>query len=256
MKAPLFRLALLFLLASHVCLSRAQVFHLDEQRSAITISAFLLLDVVNASYNNNNIKSLSEYDLLTLKRNEIPSFDRWAIREYDKDIDRYGSYLSLANLGSVFLFSVYDERDLWDNLLVLSEILVIQSAVAHWSKSIAKRPRPYVYDDATPIATKQELDARLSFFSLHSSTAFSVAVYNHYYQINSERNLPVILGGYAMAGTIATTRVLSGSHHPSDVIVGAAVGSLISYIVCSSHKSKVFRGVRFHPEYLGYSLSF
>jgi membrane-associated phospholipid phosphatase len=54
----------------------------------------------------------------------------------------------------------------------------------------------------------------------------------------SRWKIPVISGAYALAGGIAAARILSGSHFLTDVLAGAAIGSLYGWIVPLLHKKQ------------------
>jgi membrane-associated phospholipid phosphatase len=47
--------------------------------------------------------------------------------------------------------------------------------------------------------------------------------------------LPVIIGSYTLAAGIASMRILSGSHFLSDVLAGAAIGSLYGWLIPAVH---------------------
>jgi membrane-associated phospholipid phosphatase len=51
----------------------------------------------------------------------------------------------------------------------------------------------------------------------------------------SKWKLPVILGSYTLASGIASMRILSGSHFPSDVLIGAVIGSLYGWLIPVLH---------------------
>ena len=101
-------------------------------------------------------------------------------------------------------------------------------AVASFSviKRLVRRTRPYrVYDELVP--RYGELDAELlqrdsySFPSGHATLAFALATstalsYPRWY---------VVAPTLGWAGAVATSRVWLGVHYPSDVLVGAVLGS-------------------------------
>ena len=84
-------------------------------------------------------------------------------------------------------------------------------------------------------------DSRKSFFSGHSSQAFSVATYVSLYVLNNfgESNnyyhnvgkYSVITGFYSLASIIAYSRIKDNKHFLSDVIVGGCIGTAVSYLV-------------------------
>jgi membrane-associated phospholipid phosphatase len=55
---------------------------------------------------------------------------------------------------------------------------------------------------------------------------------------DSKWKLPVVSGAYALAVAVAASRVFSGSHYVTDVIAGAALGSLYGYLVPLLHIRK------------------
>lgn len=250
------KLILSFFILSIISILPARVFQVDKPRVFYTIGISTLLDFSNSFYLDNNVSSLTDRDLNTLSRNDIPFFDRWSMSSYDSGTDRLSSYLTLFSLGSTALFCSYDEPYTWDNLLVLSEVLAVQSVVCSWTKTLSLRNRPYVYDNKTPLEKKTDVEARLSFYSRHTSTAFAIAVYTHFYQHHAGNNHYLTGLSYGIATLVGITRIASGSHYFSDVISGAAIGSIISYLVCSSHKSLLIRNIRFGANSISYHFSF
>lgn len=225
----------IFTLASQLT---AQVFDLNREQAYFNIITGGTLNLLNSYYDDKHVNPLTPEEINTLSKQNIPSFDRWSVREYDRDMDDLGKYLTLISIGSAALFSAWDDPYTWDNLLVFSEILIVQNTLNSWTKSLALRNRPYTYDPDTEWELKTVQDARFSFYSRQTSTAFAVAVYSHFYQYHTTRNQLIVTGSYALATLVGISRINSGSHFPTDVITGMVAGSLSSYLICRSHLNK------------------
>ncbi|MCU0821478.1 MAG: phosphatase PAP2 family protein [Spirochaetes bacterium] len=126
------------------------------------------------------------------------------------------------------------------------EVFTIQQGSAGIVKSSANRMRPFMYNDEVSYEIKKNAakdgDANRSFYSGHSSTAFSSVVFcakvfddTHPGSVYT----PYIWGcGLALASTTAYLRVEAGMHYPSDVIAGAVIGSIIGYVVPWLHYNR------------------
>lgn len=88
------------------------------------------------------------------------------------------------------------------------------------------RLRPYAWADPSSI---QGRDANLSFWSGHTSTTFAAATAaGTVARLRGYRSWPWILGiGLAGAATCGYLRIAADRHWASDVLAGAAMGSLI-----------------------------
>lgn len=130
-------------------------------------------------------------------------------------------------------------RDAWTDLVVVFESVIVSNALAALSDEAARRPRPFVYGDAAPLSERTDGNAGLSFFSGHSAAAFSatVALASTLHRRDPRGDswwIALGVGGLASAA-IATARVLSGNHFPTDVLAGAAVGSSVGFVVPALH---------------------
>ncbi len=85
-------------------------------------------------------------------------------------------------------------------------------------KQIVRRPRPQL--DALPQLTHTM--SQLSFPSAHSTTGFAAA--------RAYRGLAPAPLLYAMAGTLALSRLYLGVHYPTDILAGAALGTAIGEV--------------------------
>ena len=67
-----------------------------------------------------------------------------------------------------------------------------------------------------------------------AAASFATTTYFAYHP-ESPWKWAVAGSSFALAGTTALLRVASGNHFPSDVLSGAAIGSLIGWLVPSLH---------------------
>ena len=102
---------------------------------------------------------------------------------------------------------------------VIAATLITSTAVTFGLKYTVNRPRPFVtYPD---LIQKDSHVGPYSFPSGHTSSAFALATslslcYQKWY---------VIAPAYVWAITVAYSRMYLGVHYPSDVLIGAIIGS-------------------------------
>jgi membrane-associated phospholipid phosphatase len=102
--------------------------------------------------------------------------------------------------------------------LFIGETFLVSAFITVVSKKIIKTNRPY---ETYPILHPVVSEASYSMPSGHTSTAFATATslslaYPKWY---------VVAPSFIWAGTIGYSRMHLGVHYPSDVVVGALVGS-------------------------------
>ncbi len=136
------------------------------------------------------------------------------------------------------------------DMLILAEVFVVNSALNGLVKLAFSRPRPLVYDpdqEAVSVESRSAADAALSFYSGHSSTAFSMATAYSYLFMqrhpHSKWIVPVWLIAEGLAATTAVMRVEAGKHFWTDVITGAVVGSAIGLLIPVLHRKALPTGV-------------
>ena len=129
--------------------------------------------------------------------------------------------------------------------LMFAQALALQSGIGLMVRSMAFWPRPYVYATDGEGAAKTadaEGEAYGSFFSGHTSAAFTVAVFTGEWFSELYPNSPykslVWAGSLSAAGFVGVLRIAAGKHFPSDVIVGALAGTGISLAVIEMHKKR------------------
>jgi len=189
-----------------------------------------------------NIESLNFNELQNLSRKNVFAFDRGATYNWSQDASIVSDYLLNFLLISPVALLTSDEvrNDFGTFSLMYLENLFLSFAAVHTTKILIKRNRPYLYNNNVPLKFKTDRSSRLSFFSGHTTHAFSSAVffstvYSEYYPNSKWR--PYIWGASLLSASITGyLRYASGDHFPTDIIVGAVVGSAIGYLIPLIHK--------------------
>lgn len=184
--------------------------------------------------------------LQNLDRNDINFIDRATMNEYNSTIATVSDAFLFWSIASPVVFNYQQFANSWTIPVMYGEALLATSAITYLVKKIVKRPRPFNYYKNTPKSQLESFDSQLSFFSGHSSLSFSSAVFNSIifekYNPNSEYKNLVWAISLISAATTATLRVLAGKHFFSDVVVGAVVGSALSYYITEIHEATPVNG--------------
>ena len=106
----------------------------------------------------------------------------------------------------------------------LGSVAVTSAAVNLAVKRVGRRQRPDRAGEDVPIARHVRMPTSLSFPSGHSAAAFAFAT-------GVGNKLPVVaVPLHALAGVVAYSRVHTGVHHPSDVVVGSVLGTVLAQL--------------------------
>ena len=156
----------------------------------------------------------------------------WQDRTRARSLSNVTGYIAtpVVTAGLVFL-SATDAGAFFDDVVPCVEAFVYTQLVTQLVKSIVARQRPVVHYASEPVAANPE--DNLSFFSGHSSIAFSIAVSAGIVARRRGYALePAIwASGLALAGATAYLRVAADRHYVTDVAVGSAIGALGGYVV-------------------------
>ena len=175
----------------------------------------------------------------TLNQNNINSFDKWAIRPYSKPLHITGTITeALAMAVPMALFATNtSEWGVW--AVMYAESMLFANGIKEIIKNSVKRERPYMYFENRPQNKIDDGDYIRSFPSGHATMAFNGAVFASYvfseYFPDSPWKIPVIAGSLTLATATAVQRILSGNHFITDVLTGAAIGSLTGFLIPFLH---------------------
>lgn len=124
-------------------------------------------------------------------------------------------------------------------LMMDAEVFAVTMAIQGLTNTLVHRQRPYVdgCGGELPSNTQDcEGDTRgRSFFSGHTAASFAAAalICSHQFNLDLYRNASlggvVCASGFVLAGTTGALRMAGDVHNLSDVMVGAAVGTLVGF---------------------------
>jgi membrane-associated phospholipid phosphatase len=118
----------------------------------------------------------------------------------------------------------YKQSETRKKAIIQAEALALNTILTFGLKWSINRERPYVND---PLIYKKTKTGPHSFPSGHTSLAFATATsltlaYPKWY---------VAVPAYTWAGAVGYSRMHLGVHYPSDVLIGALVGTLSSFAI-------------------------
>ncbi|MDR1247934.1 MAG: phosphatase PAP2 family protein [Treponema sp.] len=179
----------------------------------------------------------------SFSRDSVNDFDRPLMFPYDRDLDKAGDVIlyTLAALPLAPAIRNYkDPNALLTYGIMYAEAFMLANGTKDILKNIARRNRPYAYFG--PVPSGLEDDCYKSFPSGHTSIAFMSAGFLTSIVLkdypDSGWKTPLVGIGYSLAMVVAVNRIRSGSHFLTDVIAGAAIGSLYGYLVPALHLNK------------------
>ncbi len=189
------------------------------------------------------IEPLTIDEINQLSREDVNSFDRGATNNWSPGTSDASNYLGLAVAATPAVFALLSDEmksDFWILALMYTETMLLSGFIPSIGKGCVQRIRPYIYNPDVPLEQKLDRDARASFPSRHTSVAFSSAVllsivYGDYYPDSKWKHY--IWGGSLLAASlVGYLRVASGAHFPTDVFAGAALGSVIGWMIPWMHR--------------------
>lgn len=193
-----------------------------------------------------------EWDGATLDPQTVNRFDRWAMSRYSSGLDRGARAFSLASAAAPAVLA-FTDSDQWLTIGVMyAQSVILTGGMKNTLKGLVTRNRPYMYFDDPPLSAVEEGDHLNSFPSGHTAYAFNGAVFAGYvfseYMPESPWKTPVIAGALGAAAVTGVLRLCGGSHFLSDVLAGAAIGSISGFAVPRLHRSRGENpGVSLHP---------
>jgi membrane-associated phospholipid phosphatase len=146
------------------------------------------------------------------------------------------------------LFLLLDKkirRDAGKVSLLYLEAMAITGTIYTSSSMLFDRFRPYTYNPDVDMDFKMRGGSRNSFFAGHvalvgTSTFFMAKVLSDYHP-ESKAKWAYYTVAAAATGMTGYLRHKGGRHFPSDILLGAAVGTFSGIMIPNFHKNKIFK---------------
>lgn len=149
-------------------------------------------------------------------------------------------------------------RKIPEDFLVVAETVVLAADLNQAVKFAVQRERPFVHAlaPADKGSTPQPADNNLSFYSGHTTLAFSLATSTAMVASLRGYSLAPVLWavGLPLAAFTGYLRIAADKHYLSDVLVGAALGSAFGIGIPLLHRLQAGRSVTIAPMGIGASL--
>lgn len=210
-------------------------------------------------------KQVSQNELRSLTRIDVPKFDRVALDQNPALEDRYVKWSDLISLSTFlapgFLFLDRDIRSDWlDVALLYYESQTFSSNLYSWAPfgpQWLDRIRPKAYYETIDLEDRMSGNGRNSFFSGHTSATatacfFIAKVYNDYHDLNVvQKSLSYALASIPTAAT-SIWRVKGLKHFPSDVFIGAIIGASVGILTPEFHRRRHIKlSARYDSQFRG-----
>ena len=186
-------------------------------------------------------------EIENLRVSNINGFDRWAADVYSEKAAKTSDMFFYSSM-PLPLFLLIDKkisRDAAKVGFMYLEAMAVTGLLYTGSTYLFDRYRPYAYNPEASMGDRTEGGAKNSFFAGHvalvgTATFFMAKVYSDYHPESKAKWLFYTGASLATAAT-GYLRHRGGRHFPSDILLGAAVGTLSGILVPHFHKNKLFK---------------
>ncbi len=193
-------------------------------------------------YTGRDLEAPTVDDSGAMDRNRVNRLDRRATHYWSPAASRWSDHLITGLVVSPAVFTLFGETR--NGIFVISvmyaESWLLINGMTGIMKNMAGRARPFMYNPDAPLSEMNSRDALRSFWSGHASSSFNAAVFfgtvfSDYYP-GSPARYAVWAGMLSLASAVAVLRVRAGMHYPTDVLAGAAAGSVTGFFVPWAHR--------------------
>lgn len=172
-------------------------------------------------------------------KSDVNSFDRLIMTPYSHTLDKAGDIITVVTLAAPLTLLATPSSEWFPECVMYAESCILSFGMEELGKNLVKKPRPYMYFDNYPQDEVENGDYLNAWPSAHSTMAFTSAAFTSYvfgkYYPESPWRFAVAGGVYTLAFTTAALRLASGNHFLTDVLSGAAIGTLNGFVIPYLH---------------------
>jgi len=185
-----------------------------------------------------------------LNRNDVNAFDRWSMFPFNHGFQSVRIPLMIVYNSSIIipplLISLGNQKfnfDVWLTYAVMfTQAFLFTYGTKELIGRLVNRDRPYLYFDEPYNFSITDGRHNRSFPSGGTAVSFMPAAFlsTTFSQEfpESRWKIPVIIGSFTLSSFVGVTRILSGDHFLTDVLAGAAIGSLYGWLIPTLHRKK------------------
>jgi len=219
-------------------------FELDGFKEAAIFTTGLAL---STSFLLKPYSDLTAQDIAVFDPGSVNAFDRYSTTRSSKNLDIAGDVviysLAAVPLSFLGLKSINkDFRSAFTFLVMYAESTMLINGLTRTLKISFRRKRPYVYNDSLTIKERMDSENQLSMPSNHTANAFNSAVFmSTVFTLTypDSKWVPVVWSlSMSAAATVGILRIFSGKHYPTDVLVGALLGTVTGLAIPFLHWKK------------------
>ena len=230
----------LFIIGFNLYSQNTQSVYTLDLRRDIVLSTLAVATFVTPFFINDDRELTTNLD-----RNDVNAFDRWLMFPYNRGLNNARTSLAFVGMASTFippLILGWGERTGYFSTWLTYGVMFTQAFLFQYgTRNIIGRTvhryRPHMYFELNQEFVPQA--SRRSFPSTTASTVFMSATFLHVTFSaefpDSSWKIPVIVGSYTFAAGVSATRIFSGFHYLTDVLAGAAIGSLFGWLIPTLH---------------------
>lgn len=141
--------------------------------------------------------------------------------------------IAALELGGIAAAADHRSSEVAANTLVVLEATLLAADLAQGIKFLVARQRPFAHFRNPPSIRRHDPEEVLSFYSGHTSLAFSLAVASGTVaSMRGYRLAPAVwASSIAFAAVTGYLRIAADKHYLTDVVAGAVIGSAIGFLV-------------------------
>jgi membrane-associated phospholipid phosphatase len=246
---------LLLLILSSASLRAQGPYHISKADCGLGAFAFGL--ATGGYFVEKNVAPLSVSARAQLQISHIPVFDRFNAGNWRSGAAQASNLLfGAAMLAPLTTLLGKEVRSSHVPLIVIgAETGLLTYGLTNLSKGLVHRVRPFAYGSIAPDEEVYAKDARLSFFSGHTSFTAAACFLgaqvfaDHYPEARIKPFVWTAAASFPLV--VAYLRVRAGKHFLSDVLAGYVVGAATGILIPRLHRRQSDRPLSLQPAYFG-----